>query len=313
MKFTRNLKLNMSGEDVLYIKKKLFDLGYFAKNIKKVSSKTFRKDTLNAVIFFQGRNKDKYNRDLVTDGIIGELTWEAIERIHAKMLEEDNKEMENPVANDILDIIDTYKHISADKRKAIKNELRTVSELRQKIVVEILNYAYDKDVPGNVRALYMIGGNLYNKDLTLNIPTEEKIKSQAKSRPDYYDGGRANWMIQQIRRDPDMPASDCSGMEVGYMRKHGLVSKSFDATANTLTTNSIYSTKIKKNELKPGDWVGKDGHIGTYVGGGYVVEFYGGAYGCQLTPLSPRKGWDFVSRILRTGGAWTRYRRPVKY
>ena len=108
MKFTRNLKLNMSGEDVLYIKKKLFDLGYFASNIKKVSSKTFRKDTLNAVIFFQGRNKDKYNRDLVTDGIIGELTWEAIERIHAKMLEEDNKDMETPVTNDILDIIDTY-------------------------------------------------------------------------------------------------------------------------------------------------------------------------------------------------------------
>lgn len=102
-------------------------------------------------------------------------------------------------------------------------------------------------------------------------------------------------------------------MEVGYLRKHGLVSSSFDTTANNFCTSSSHSKKISKSELRPADWVGKSGHIGTYVGGGYVVEFYGGAYGCQLTKLNDRKGYDFVSKKIRSGSAWTRFRSPIYY
>lgn len=310
MNFTRILKMGMSGNDVLYIKKKLFDLGYFAKNVKKITSKAFRKDTYNAVIFFQGRNQDKYGRDLEADGIIGQLTWDAIEKVHAQEI---TVKPDKPIDNEILKKIDSYTHISKVKREKIKADLRGVSELRQQICIEILNYAYDQDVPGNVRALYMIGANLYNKDLKLNIPTESDIRRQAKSRPTYYNGGRMEWMIEQVRRNPNIPSSDCSGMEVGYMRKHGLVSNSFDTTANNLCLKSAYSTNITRAQLQPGDWVGKNGHIGTYVGGGYVVEFYGGAFGCQLTNVDNRIGWNFVTKKKERGGAWTRFRRPKAY
>ena len=313
MKFTRNLKLGMSGEDVLYIKKKLFELGYFAKSIKKVSSKAFRKDTENAVIFFQGRNKDKYNRNLTADGIVGQLTWDAIEKAYSQNEANEYDTANSTKSNDIISKIDSYSHISYSKREKIKKDLQSVSELRQRICVEILNYAYDQAVPGDVRALYMIGANLYNKDLKLNIPTVEDVREQAKVRPTYYDGGREAWIISQIQRDPTMPSSDCSGMEVGYMRKHKLVNNNFDATANNLCQKTAYSTSITRAQLQPGDWVGKDGHIGTYVGGGYVVEFYGGAYGCQLTNIDNRIGWNFVNKKLERGGAWTRFRRPTKY
>lgn len=118
----------MSGNDVLYIKKKLFDLGYFAKNVKKITSKAFRKDTYNAVIFFQGRNQDKYGRDLEADGIIGQLTWDAIEKVHAQEI---TVKPDKPIDNEILKKIDSYTHISKTKREKIKADLRGVSELRQ--------------------------------------------------------------------------------------------------------------------------------------------------------------------------------------
>jgi hypothetical protein len=86
-------------------------------------------------------------------------------------------------------------------------------------------------------------------------------------------------MLDEIKKNPKLPASDCSGMEVGYLREYNLVSSTFDATANGLA-GSGQSKQISKNSLVPGDWVHKTGHIGTYVGGGYVVEFAGGEYGC---------------------------------
>ena len=96
------------------------------------------------------------------------------------------------------------------------------------------------------------------------------------------------------------------------MRKHKLVNSSFDTTANNLCSNS-YSTAISKEDLKPGDWVGKSGHIGTYVGGGFVVEFYGGAFGAQLTKLDKRQGYDFIKKKVVNGSPWTKYRKPTFY
>lgn len=291
MEFTRNLKRGMRGTDVRFVKDALFSLGFYSSKIKKITNSIFGPDTFVAVCKFQRA------KGLEDDGVVGVLTWAAL--LSAE-------EIEFPSLNKM-------NHISATHRAAIAKDLANVSELRQKIVLEILNYAYDKDVPGDVRALYIFGANLYDKDLKLNYADAAEIEKHAKYYPTYFNGGRKEWMLQQVKKNPKLPSSDCSGMEVGYLRKHKLVPNNFDTAANNLTTAKQYSTPINKKDLKPGDWVGKAGHIGTYVGGGLVVEFYGGAYGCQLTELNNRRGWNFVSKRLKVGSPWTRFRRPKFY
>ena len=298
MKLTRNLKKGMSGADVRFVKDALFSLGFYNSKIKQITNSTFGADTYVAVCKFQRA------KGLEDDGVVGPQTWAALEE--ALAAEEPAKEVDFPSLNKM-------KHISATHRAAIAKDLANVSELRQKIVLEILNYAYDKDVPGEPRALYIFGANLYDKDLKLNYADAAEIEKHAKRYPNYFNGGRKEWMLEQVKKNSKLAASDCSGMEVGYLREHKLVPNSFDTTANNLTTAKQYSTPINKKDLKPGDWVGKAGHIGTYVGGGLVVEFYGGAYGCQLTELNNRRGWNFVAKRLEAGSPWTRFCRPTFY
>ena len=298
MKLTRNLKQKMSGPDVRFVKDALLSLGFYSSKIKQITNSTFGPDTFVAVCKFQRA------KGLEDDGIVGPQTWAALEK--ALAAEEPAKEINFPS-------LDKMKHISSTHRAAIAKDLANVSELRQKIVLEILNYAYDKDVPGEPRALYIFGANLYDKNLKLNYADAAEIEKHAKRYPTYFNGGRKEWMLQQVKKNPKLPSSDCSGMEVGYLREHKLVPSSFDTTANNFTTAKQYSTPINKKDLKPGDWVGKAGHIGTYVGGGLVVEFYGGALGCQLTELNNRRGWNFVAKRLEAGSPWTRFCRPTFY
>lgn len=308
MEFTRNLKKGSYGEDVFYIKNLLFDLGYFSSDIKEIKSYSFGNDTVEAVEAFQRKNKDENGKNLEVDGIVGRLTWNAIEKATTQKPTPTPTPL--PTSKSLLS---SYRHIAASKRAKIEQDLAKVSGLRKEIVLEILDYAYDKDVAGDVRALYIYGANLYDQNLKINYADPTEVEKHAARYPNYFNGGRKEWMLEQIKRDPQLPASDCSGLEVGYLRKHKLVKSNFDTTANNFTTSKKYSTAIKKEQLRPGDWVGLNGHIGTYVGGGYVVEFYGGAYGCQLTDLNNRRGYDFVTRQVRAGKAWTRFRRPTFY
>lgn len=303
IKYTRLLKKDMSGNDVRYIKDCLFKLKYYPSNITKISNNKFGNDTYNAVLSYQTFNKDINGNKLKVDGIIGRKTWDAIIRDYEA----------GKVKPDIPSgLLDNYTHISVDKREKIEAEIKNISKLRKEIILEILNYAYDKDVSGDVRALYIFGANLYDTNLKINYADEAEINRTSRIYPRYFNNGRKEWMKEQVKRNPKLPASDCSGMEVGYLRKHKLVSNSFDTTANNLCLDK-YSSIIPKNNLKPGDWVGFNGHIGTYVGAGYVVEFAGGAYGCQLTKLDDRELYDFIKKKIVKSSAWTKYRRPKYY
>lgn len=300
IKYTRVLKLGMSGNDVKYMKDCLFKLKYYSKDITKISNNTFGNDTEKAVKIYQKENKDTSGRALAVDGKIGEKTWYAVERDYEA----------GKVKPDVpSDLLDNYTHISVDKREKIEAEIKNISKLRQEIILEILNYAYDKDVPGDVRALYIFGANLYDTNLKINYADEAEINRASRIYPRYFNNGRKEWMKEQVKRNPKLPASDCSGMEVGYLRKHKLVSNSFDTTANNLCSDRC-SSAISKNNLKPGDWVGFNGHIGTYVGAGYVVEFAGGAYGAQLTKLDDRELYDFIKKKVVNGSKWNKFRQP---
>lgn len=388
LEFVRNLRLGDSGDDVFYIKKKLFELGYYDKSVTSIRSQTFRADTDKAVRLFQERNKDELGRPLVIDGIIGLRTWAAIEGqsepakkptysrlIREGMNGEDVRFMKDslfalgyyddkikriasntyrgdtgqavrkfqtehglavdgiigpatwnavlkalggekpapiPPTPTPVSELDCLVNISKANRDRIRRDLVGVSDLRKQIVLEILSYAYDHKQGGPIRGLYNFGGNLYNTNLRLNYSSIQKIEDGARRYPDFYSAGRKEWMIAELKRNPGLTGSDCSGQMVGYLRKHRLVSNTFDASANTLTGNG-QSTSISKASLKPGDWVGFDGHIGTYVGGGLVVEHYGGAFGCALTELDNRRGYNHVKKTLVKGTAWSRFRRPRYY
>lgn len=303
--YSRILKKGMSGDDVRYMKDCLFALNYFEEDTKKISSDSFGADTEKAVIKFQKLNKDNNKKQLDDDGKIGSLTWNAIVREFSA-----GNKYEAPKKK--VPSLDHLTHIAPATRKAIAEDLAEVSELRRAIVLEILEYACDPYYKKEARGMYQLGANLYNEDLKLNYADKAETERLAKRNPDYFDGGRKEWMLDRIAKDSKIPVADCSGMEVGYLRKHKLVNPKFDTTANGLCGNG-YSVKISKAQLKPADWVGKPGHIGTYVGAGWVVEFYGGAYGCQLTKLNKREGYDFLRKKMRSGSAWTKFRDPKFY
>lgn len=294
--YTRELKWGMSGKDVRYMKDCLFELGYYSLSVTAIKRDSFGSDTKVAVRNFQEQN------DLKVTETINKVTWDAVEKAMVK------PEKDEP------GLLDEFVHIAVDKRKAIEKELESVSEIRRAICLELLDYAYDKDVPGDKqpRALYVYGANLYDKNGQINYADAKEIERQAGIYPGYFNGGRKEWMLAQVKRSSKLPAADCSGSVVGYLRKHKLVAGAYDATANYLCSSSA-SAAISKSSLKPGDWVGKNGHIGTYVGGGYVVEFYGGAQACQLTDLNNRQGYDFVSDRVTKGDAWTKFRDPKYY
>ncbi len=296
MEFKRNIYDGIRGDDVFYIKNKLFELHMYAPRIKKISSKAFHKDSILAAKKFQ----EEHN--LPVTGIIDKETWDAI--IKASESPEPAPTPEPAPAP--TNYLTNYTWLDPKKRKLIEADLAKVSEMRRNICLEILQYAFDPEYRnGNVRALYMWAENLYGRDLKLNYATKAKIEAGAKKYPDNYNGGRKEWMLEQVEKNPNLPCSDCSGMEVGWLRKFKLVSNTFDKSSSGLADKSC-SVKTTREAALPGTFIHRPGHIGTYVGGGYVVEFVGGAYGCQLTNCAngKRKVWNFIDKKLHKFSDW---------
>ena len=304
MEFKRTIKLGMSGSDVLYIKKKLFELGMYSNKIKRIRSNQFRKDSVEATEKFQNTYDSICEGPLEVTGTIYEACWEAIEAAARGEIKPKVDPTPTPSPEPEKGILDAYTWIMPAKRSAIEKDLLNTSEMRRNICLDILKYTFDPEyrAPG-VRALYMWGGNLYNTDLKLNIATATKIEVGAKRYPKKYDGGRKEWMLSEVKKNPNLPASDCSGMEVGWLRKFKLTNNRFDQNANALGSTQ-FSIKCEIENLKPGTFAHRNGHLGTYVGGGYIVEFVGGAYGCQLTKRTDRKVWNFVEQKMHTFSAW---------
>ena len=246
------------------------------------------------------------------DGIVGSKTWAALFAVDAPQEAPKDEPAPEPTPEPVGGI---PANIGATASAAIRADLGKVSDLRQRIVLTALREAYDPEKPRDYPySLYIRGGNLYNTDLSLNVIDSQRIETGAKRQPQYYSGGSKQMMLAAVKQHPgQITGADCSGGIVGLLRHFALVKPTFDAIANGLC-DSGHSRKISKADLQPGDWVGLSGHIGLYVGGGYVVEWYGQNFGCALTKLgTKRKAWDFVGKRYRTRAEWTRYRRPKYY
>lgn len=291
MEYTRILKRGSSGEDVRYVKDRLVELGY----LEKATHNRFGSDTLKAVKAFQDAN------GLDVDGKVGQLTW-------AALFNESGEEESAPKAV----ISDLPDHISKTKRNAIAKDLTLASETRQKIVKAVLEYTTDPDVHDYIRAFYIRGGNLFDSSLKPYKMSIEKLTKyfNNSSYAPYYDGGRKEMMLAMAKEhDYSICGSDCSGTVVGVWRKIKVVSSGFDANANRLYNN--YCTQTKNPQ--PGDLAWRNGHIGIYVGGGYIAENIGGAFGLQLTKANKRQAYSFMDKKLHKFSAWTAYGDPKQY
>ena len=107
----------------------------------------------------------------------------------------------------------------------------------------------------------------------------------------------SRWNTNKKTHDPaQIGAFDCSGLICACINANG--NPSFDDTADGLLHRCV---SINKSALQPGDFVfewngSKSGHVGIYVGDGYVIEARGRDYGVVKTKLDSRN--------------WAKYGRP---
>ena len=301
---TRNLRLGASGPDVRKLKEQLLLLGCFAPQITQLRTDVFGMDTRDAVRRFQAAN------GLTADGIVGPQTRLALARAQAPLEPGDTR----PADAAAPGTPPLPEQIGPDAAGAVSAALAATSGIRQDIVRDALQFAFDQRAPRAFPlSLYIRGGNLYGSDLRLNVITLARIASGAARQPQYYDGGRRELMERAVRNNPLITGADCSGGVVGLLRHAGVVKPGFDLSANGFRDNRARYRPIAREALEPADLVHKEGHIGLYAGGGYVVEWMGGAYGCQLTRLSDRRGWNFITGRASRMGAWTGFLRPTYY
>lgn len=302
------IKKGNSGGEVLEAKNALLQLAMYTPNINAPLNNTFGSDTLAAVKKFQSLN------GLAVDGIIGPLTWAAL----AAACSTDIPDIPNiPVTDEPQ--CDIPSHIGATARNLIAAALGTLpaGSKRTAVCLEALRHAYDQNgttMNYPIRA-YVWGGEYYNKNesLTEKHYTASDIDAAALKDPDKYDGGRVEFIKLAIAANGGkIMGADCNGHVNSSSRKAGVRKYNFDANANSLGGDT-YSSDVQKAALLPGDYVWRSGHIGLYVGGGYVVEEIGVEYGCQLTMLDSRKAYSFMAKKIKTLSAWTKYRRPKCY
>ncbi len=200
--------------------------------------------------------------------------------------------------------IDPEAGVGEDAQKAVDEALLTVSPLRRQLVEAALPFAFDPhgtEVAAFPKSLYLWGANLYDPDKELYCPTSAAVELLAARKPVFFNGGRREMILSALQNAASLgdrlSGADCSGAIVGLWRKFDLIEPKFDAVANRLLREPL-SRPIRREELLPGDLVGFDGHIGLYAGADRVVEWAGGAYGCQLTRLVGRCCWSFTEKKL---------------
>lgn len=121
-----------------------------------------------------------------------------------------------------------------------------------------------------------------------NIATKNLYYTKKRQYPEYY-----NWPVSEVQLGK--PVFDCVGLIKGYLwsSEYGATpkyKKAQDVSANGMLSVCDTHGPIKSIPDKAGVLVFKSGHVGVYIGDGYVIEARGHAYGVVKTKLSER-GW----------------------
>lgn len=178
---------------------------------------------------------------------------------------------------------------------------------------------------GDHFADFMLGlvGQPYWYGTTINKCTEGLLNQKKKQYPDSYKDVRMAQYRQNIK---DMGiCSDCIGAFKGYCWTDGgngvaeakgntkAIAYKYRLHVNDLSADGMFEYAKKQGlpwggiETIPevrGIAVRYAGHVGYYLGGGYVAEYRGFKYGCQRTKLSERKWthWYYLP-VLKYGKA----------
>lgn len=128
-----------------------------------------------------------------------------------------------------------------------------------------------------------------------DIATEALYKSKKNQYPKRYKRANYNqgWEHQYGQR-----VHDCVGLIKGYLWSENATAKPKYNSAQDVSANGMLKKCKEKGKIATipeiaGVLVFFDGHVGVYIGGGYVIEARGHDYGVVKTKLSARPWTDW--------------------
>ena len=143
------------------------------------------------------------------------------------------------------------------------------------------------------------------------ILTERLLQDRAKTYPSRLGPERVKYAREHYL---GKRVSDCEGMIKNYLWADSpdeapKYNASQDLAANGAFEKATVKGKIGTIPEVPGICVRYNGHVGVYIGGGYVVEERGFNYGCVKTKLKDRNWTDWFQH------PWIQYedKPEVKY
>ncbi len=125
-----------------------------------------------------------------------------------------------------------------------------------------------------------------------NTATESLYKSKVKQYPKYY----APW--NDFPKQYGKRVHDCVGLVKGYLWSDNPTAKPVYNPAQDISANGMRNRCTEKGDIGtmpdiPGVLVFSEGHVGVYIGDGYVIEARGHEHGVVKTALKSRpwKWW----------------------